>query len=214
MSVSDPVADFLTCVRNAIRAKHRKVDVPASKLKTEIARVLLRERYINNFKVIEDDKQGILRVYLKYTPDDVPVITGLRRVSTPGRRVYLGKARLPKVLGGLGVLDPVHVTRADDRPRGPRSGSRRRAHLPGLVGGRHVASRKASGPHPERRHGRRRGRASRAREGAEWRAHPPGARRHPRGGRRRRGPRLRGARGPQPGLRHDAGEARTTWCWA
>jgi small subunit ribosomal protein S8 len=103
MSVSDPVADFLTCVRNAIRAKHRKVDVPASKLKTELARVLLRERYINNYKVIEDDKQGILRVYLKYTPDDVPVITGLRRMSTPGRRVYLGKSRLPKVMGGLGA---------------------------------------------------------------------------------------------------------------
>jgi len=103
MSVSDPVADFLTCVRNAIRAKHRKVDVPASKLKTELARVLLRERYINNFKVIEDDKQGILRVYLKYTPDDVSVITSLRRVSTPGRRVYLGKKRLPKVMGGLGA---------------------------------------------------------------------------------------------------------------
>jgi len=103
MSVSDPVADFLTCVRNAIRAKHRKVDVPASKLKTELARVLLRQRYINNFKVIEDDKQGILRVYLKYTPDDVSVITSLRRVSTPGRRVYLGKRRLPKVMGGLGA---------------------------------------------------------------------------------------------------------------
>ena len=103
MSVSDPVADFLTCLRNAIRAKHRKVDVPASKLKTELARVLLRERYINNFKVIEDDKQGVLRVYLKYTPDDVPVISGLRRVSTPGRRVYLGKTRLPKVMGGLGA---------------------------------------------------------------------------------------------------------------
>ncbi len=103
MSVSDPVADFLTCVRNAIRAKHRKVDVPASKLKTELARVLLRERYINNFKVIENDKQGTLRVYLKYATDDVPVITGLRRVSTPGRRVYLGKTRLPKVMGGLGA---------------------------------------------------------------------------------------------------------------
>lgn len=103
MSVSDPVADFLTCVRNAIRAKHRKVDVPASKLKTELARVLLRERYINNFKVIEDDQQGTLRVYLKYTSDDQPVITGLRRVSTPGRRVYLPKTRLPKVMGGLGA---------------------------------------------------------------------------------------------------------------
>jgi small subunit ribosomal protein S8 len=103
MSVSDPVADFLTCVRNAIRAKHRKLDVPASKLKTELARVLLRERYINNFKVIEDDRQGTLRIYLKYTPYDVPVISGLRRVSTPGRRVYLGTSRLPKVMGGLGA---------------------------------------------------------------------------------------------------------------
>ena len=103
MPVTDPVADFLTCVRNAIRAKHRKVDVPASKLKTELARVLLRVRYINNYKVIEDGRQGTLRVYLKYTPDDVSVISGLRRVSTPGGRVYVGKRRLPKVMGGLGA---------------------------------------------------------------------------------------------------------------
>ena len=103
MSVSDPVADFLTCVRNAIRAKHRKVDVPASKLKTELARVLLRERYINNFKVIEDSRQGMLRVYLKYTADDVSVISGLKRVSTPGRRVYVPKDGIPRVLGGLGT---------------------------------------------------------------------------------------------------------------
>jgi small subunit ribosomal protein S8 len=103
MSVSDPVADFLTCVRNAIRARHRKVDVPASKMKTELARVLLRERYINNYKVIEDGKQGVLRVYLKYTPEEISVISGLRRLSTPGRRVYVGKTRLPKVMGGLGA---------------------------------------------------------------------------------------------------------------
>ena len=103
MSVSDPVADFLTCVRNAIGAKHRKLDVPASKIKTELARVLLRERYINNFKVIEDGRQGVLRVYLKYTPEDVSVITGLRRMSTPGRRVYVGKDRLPRVMAGLGA---------------------------------------------------------------------------------------------------------------
>jgi len=102
MAVSDPVADFLTCVRNAIRAKHRKVDVAASKLKTDLARVLLRERFINNFKVIEDQKQGVLRVYLKYTGDDVPVITGIRRMSTPGRRVYVKKDRIPKVMGGMG----------------------------------------------------------------------------------------------------------------
>lgn len=103
MSVSDPVADFLTCVRNAIRAKHRKVDCPASKLKTEIAKVLLREHFINNFKVIEDTKQGILRIYLKYSADDANVISGIRRMSTPGRRVYVGKERLPRVMGGLGA---------------------------------------------------------------------------------------------------------------
>ena len=103
MSVSDPVADFLTCVRNAIRAKHRKVDCPASKLKTEISKVLLREHFINNYKVIEDTKQGMLRVYLKYTPDDVNVISGIKRMSTPGRRVYVDKGSLPRVLGGLGT---------------------------------------------------------------------------------------------------------------
>ncbi len=103
MSVSDPVADFLTCIRNAIQAKHRKVDVPSSKMKSELAKVLLRERFINNFKVIEDTKQGVLRVYLKYTGDDVPVISGLKRVSKPGRRLYVGKDRVPRVMGGLGV---------------------------------------------------------------------------------------------------------------
>ena len=103
MSVSDPVADFLTCLRNAIRARHRKVDVPATRLKTQIASVLLRERLINNFKVIEDSRQGVLRVYLKYAADERNVITGIKRVSTPGRRVYVGKARIPRVMGGLGT---------------------------------------------------------------------------------------------------------------
>jgi len=103
MSVSDPVADFLTCVRNAIRARHRKVDCPASKLKTEIAKVLLRERFINNFKVIEDARQGVLRLYLKYTAADEPVISGLKRISKPGRRVYVGKRRIPTVMAGLGT---------------------------------------------------------------------------------------------------------------
>ncbi len=103
MSVSDPVADFLTCIRNAIGAKHRKVDVPSSRMKAELAKVLLRERFINNFKVIEDTKQGILRVYLKYTDGDASVISGLKRVSKPGRRVYVNKERIPRILGGLGV---------------------------------------------------------------------------------------------------------------
>jgi len=103
MSVSDPVADFLTCLRNAIGAKHRKVDVPASGMKAELAKVLLRERFINNFKTIEDNRQGVLRVYLKYTNDETSVITGLKRISCPGRRVYVGKGRIPRVMGGLGV---------------------------------------------------------------------------------------------------------------
>ncbi|TMQ69388.1 MAG: 30S ribosomal protein S8 [Candidatus Eisenbacteria bacterium] len=92
MAVSDPVADFLTSVRNAIRAKQRKVDVPLSRLKTEIAKVLLKERYINNFKVVEGEARDKLRVYLRYAG-----------VSTPGRRVYVGKTQLPKVMGGMGT---------------------------------------------------------------------------------------------------------------
>jgi small subunit ribosomal protein S8 len=103
MAVSDPIADFLTCVRNAIRAKHRKVDVNASCMKTELAKVLLRERFINNFKVIEDTKQGVLRIYLKYAGEDESVITGIRRISSPGRRVYVRKDGIPRVMGGLGT---------------------------------------------------------------------------------------------------------------
>lgn len=103
MSVTDPVADFLTGIRNALRAKHRKVDVPSSRMKAELAKVLLRERYINNFKLIDDQRQGVLRVYLKYATDESSVISGLRRVSTPGRRVYVTKDRIPRVMGGLGT---------------------------------------------------------------------------------------------------------------
>ncbi|NOT33833.1 MAG: 30S ribosomal protein S8 [Candidatus Eisenbacteria bacterium] len=103
MSVSDPVADFLTCVRNAIQAKHRKVDVPSSRLKHQIAEVLLRERFVNNVKLIEDERQRTLRVYLRYGADNVNVISGIRRISSPGRRVYVRKTELPRVLGGLGT---------------------------------------------------------------------------------------------------------------
>jgi small subunit ribosomal protein S8 len=90
-------------VRNAIRAKQRKVDVPASNLKTEIAKVLLRGRYINNFKLIEGDGRGTLRVYLRYSGDDASVISGIKRVSTPGRRVYVRKDQVPRVMGGMGT---------------------------------------------------------------------------------------------------------------
>jgi small subunit ribosomal protein S8 len=103
MSVSDPVADFLTGIRNAIRAKHRKVDVPSSLLKAEIAKLLLRERYINNYKLIQDQGHGLLRLYLKYAADETPVITGIRRVSSPGRRVYVNHREIPKVMGGMGT---------------------------------------------------------------------------------------------------------------
>jgi small subunit ribosomal protein S8 len=119
VSVSDPIADFLTCVRNAVRARHRKVDVPSSTLKKEIAALLLREKYINNFKVIDDQRQGILRVYLKYTAGDECVISGLKRVSSPGRRVYVKKSELPRVLGGLGttILSTSHGLMSDKEAR-------------------------------------------------------------------------------------------------
>ncbi len=102
MSQTDPVADMLTCVRNAIHAGHKRVDIPASNLKTAIASALLREHYIQSFRTIEDDKQGILRIYLKYDEKESPVILGLRRVSRPGRRVYVGKDEIPRVMGGMG----------------------------------------------------------------------------------------------------------------
>jgi small subunit ribosomal protein S8 len=100
---SDPIADLLTRIRNASRAEHEKCDIPASKLKVRIAELLKDEGFIKNFRVIEDRKQGILRVYLKYGPGQERVITGLRRVSKPGRRQYVGAERVPSVLGGMGV---------------------------------------------------------------------------------------------------------------
>lgn len=103
MSITDPIADFLTCVRNACRAKHKKVDVPGSGVKTEMAKIMLEEKFINNYKVITDKKQGILRLYLKYDQDEESVIKGLRRISKPGRRVYASKDRMPRVQGNLGI---------------------------------------------------------------------------------------------------------------
>jgi len=103
MSMTDPIADFLTRIRNAIQAKHRKVDIPASNLKKELARVLLEQAYIQNFVFIEDDKQGMLRIYLKYDENNANVITGLRRVSKPGIRKYVGAKELPRVLNNLGI---------------------------------------------------------------------------------------------------------------
>jgi small subunit ribosomal protein S8 len=100
---SDPIADMLTRVRNAIKARHPKVDVPASKVKIEIARILKEEGYILNYKVAEDGPKKVIKIYLKYGPNNSPVISELDRVSRPGCRVYVGQKEIPRVLGGLGI---------------------------------------------------------------------------------------------------------------
>ena len=100
---SDPIADFLTRIRNASRAEHEKVDIPSSKLKLRLAEILKDEGFIKNFRVIEDNKQGTLRVYLKYGAGSEKIISGIVRVSRPGRRVYVTKDRIPSLLGGMGV---------------------------------------------------------------------------------------------------------------
>ncbi len=103
MSMSDPIADMLTRIRNASRAEHEKVDIPASKLKARIAEILKEEGFIKNFRIIEDRKQGTLRVYLKYGAGNEKMISGLIRVSTPGRRVYVTHDRVPTILAGMGI---------------------------------------------------------------------------------------------------------------
>ena len=103
MNLTDPVADFLTRIRNAHRARHQKRDVPASRLKAEIARILKEEGYIANYKPVEENGQQQLRVYLKYGPNNEAVIRDLQRVSLPGCRVYVGKDEIRRVQGGLGI---------------------------------------------------------------------------------------------------------------
>lgn len=103
MSMSDPIADFLTQIRNAAQANHRWVDIPASNLKKRMALLLKREHFIKDFLVIEDDKQGQVRLYLKYDRDGKSVIEGLQRISSPGRRRYVGAEEIPRVRNGLGV---------------------------------------------------------------------------------------------------------------
>ncbi|HYC90183.1 MAG TPA: 30S ribosomal protein S8 [Thermoanaerobaculia bacterium] len=106
MSMTDPIADMLTRIRNGITSHHDRVEMPVSKLKVEVAKILKSEGFISNYKVLaaeEGKVQGTLRVYLKYSDNGEPVIHGIERVSRPGRRVYRGKEELPKVLGGLGL---------------------------------------------------------------------------------------------------------------
>ncbi len=100
---TDPIADMLTRIRNALAARHPKVDVPASRLKMEIARILKDEGYILNYKPADEGPKRLLRIYLKYTPGNLPVISRIERVSRPGSRVYVGSREVPRVLGGLGV---------------------------------------------------------------------------------------------------------------
>jgi small subunit ribosomal protein S8 len=103
MSMSDPIADLLARVRNALSARHEKTDVPSSRFKVELARILKDEGYIKNFKVMDDRGGSLLRLYLKYDEAGNPVIHGLSRTSKPGRRLYRRKDELPEVLGGLGI---------------------------------------------------------------------------------------------------------------
>ncbi|OJV62645.1 MAG: 30S ribosomal protein S8 [Clostridiales bacterium 38-18] len=103
MAMTDPIADLLTRVRNANMVKHASVDVPASNVKNKIVEILLEEGYIKGFDIIEDGKQGLIRIELKYGENKERVITGLKRISKPGLRVYAKKTDIPKVLGGLGL---------------------------------------------------------------------------------------------------------------
>jgi small subunit ribosomal protein S8 len=101
--VTDPIADFLTAIRNALHARHKVVDMPASHVKEAIAQILVEQNYIRGFKRYEDGRQGIIRVQLKYDEEGVPAITGIRRASTPGRRRYVGKDSIPRVMNQLGI---------------------------------------------------------------------------------------------------------------
>ncbi|MEG0779232.1 MAG: 30S ribosomal protein S8 [Oscillospiraceae bacterium] len=103
MHITDPIADMLTRIRNANNAKHDSVDVPASNMKKSLAQILLDEGYIKSFQIVDDGTQGIIRIALKYNAGKEKVITGLRRVSKPGLRVYVGADELPRVLRGLGI---------------------------------------------------------------------------------------------------------------
>jgi small subunit ribosomal protein S8 len=101
--MTDPIADMITRIRNAVRARHPRVDIPASRFKAEIAKILEREGYVSGVKVVDGAPQGTIRITLKYGPRGENVITGLERVSRPGRRVYLGSDSVPRVMGGLGT---------------------------------------------------------------------------------------------------------------
>ena len=101
--LTDPIADMLTRIRNALGARHNKVEIPASKIKIEIARILKEEGYIANYRVAEDDYKKTIKIYLRYNPDHSPTVSRIERVSKSGRRVYTGSKKIPRVIGGMGV---------------------------------------------------------------------------------------------------------------
>ncbi|MCK5764259.1 MAG: 30S ribosomal protein S8 [Clostridiales bacterium] len=103
MMITDPIADMLTRIRNANNVKHKSVEIPASNMKKTLAEILLNEGFIKSYEVIEDKLQGIVKIELKYGPNEEKVITGLKRISKPGLRVYVKGTEIPKVLGGLGI---------------------------------------------------------------------------------------------------------------
>ena len=132
---TDPIADLLTRIRNASNAEHEKVDIPSSKLKVRIAELLKDEGFIKNFRVLEDSKQGTLRVYLKYGTGNEKMISGLVRVSTPGRRVYVTHDKIPSILAGMGVALLSTSRGRVHRSRGPQAEGRRRSPRLRVVGG-------------------------------------------------------------------------------
>lgn len=124
MSMTDPIADMLTRIRNATLVRHDRTDIPASRMKMDIAKILKQEGYIRTFKLLEEGPQGVIRLFLKYADDGEPVIHGIKRVSSPGRRVYANVNELPKVQNGLGVA-VVSTNRgvlSDEQARGMRVG--------------------------------------------------------------------------------------------
>lgn len=124
MSMTDPIADMLTRIRNATMVRHDRADIPASKMKLELAKILKQEGFIRTFKLVEEGSQGLIRLYLKYAEDGEPVIHGLKRASKPGRRIYTDVEHLPKVRNGLGVavISTNRGVLTDEQARGLRVG--------------------------------------------------------------------------------------------
>lgn len=122
--MTDPIADMLTRIRNANSQKHDSVDIPKSRIKQEIAQILLDEGYIKGFEVVDDKKQGLIRVELKYLPNKERVISGIKRISKPGLRIYVNSNEVPKVLGGLGIaiLSTSHGLMTDKKAREDKVG--------------------------------------------------------------------------------------------